>query len=343
MAPKSEPNLWDRLLGVASGSPYLARNSVVFQVSFCSVQLVLLTTLTVWNKIPGYFLLIYFQKDATLQGLFVSGKLFYMFRVVSPPIIRSTHNFIYSIWYLSNCYCYLPLLWKRWNWFECGVGIVLNCFGAVACSFPEINKLCNVASCWKYIKRIILTLHGPLTVKFKSWIIFTYSPYCSLLCFTVTAFFKISSKLGDFMCAGTKMLYPICPVWSTLGVFILVLIDVFVLRLVGKTCEHLYMLVIWEFMKFDVQGSMHRKCIPKYDQQVVTLYRFYFCKLLHMFRVDPPPIIRSRTLYMQHLVFVKPLLLPTVTVRSSNGLTNTRCWRYSVVLLMMGGGSTRKM
>jgi hypothetical protein len=37
---------------------------------------------------------------------------------------------------------------------------------------------------------------------------------------------------------------------------------------------------------------------------------FYFCKLLYMFRVDPPPIIRSTKLYLQHLVFVKPLLLP---------------------------------
>jgi len=26
-------------------------------------------------------------------------KLFYMFRVASPPIIRSTNNCIYSIWY----------------------------------------------------------------------------------------------------------------------------------------------------------------------------------------------------------------------------------------------------
>ena len=42
-------------------------------------------------------------------------KVLYMFRVVSPPIIRSTHNCIYSIWYLSNRNCYLPLSWKSWN------------------------------------------------------------------------------------------------------------------------------------------------------------------------------------------------------------------------------------
>jgi hypothetical protein len=36
-------------------------------------------------------------------------KLLYMFRVGPPPIIRSANNCIYSIWYLSHHYCYLPL------------------------------------------------------------------------------------------------------------------------------------------------------------------------------------------------------------------------------------------
>ena len=54
------------------------------------------------------FDLIYFQQDATLHILFISGKLLYMFRVVSPPIIRSRCNCIDSVWYLSNRYCYLP-------------------------------------------------------------------------------------------------------------------------------------------------------------------------------------------------------------------------------------------
>ena len=45
-----------------------------------------------------------------------------MFRVVITPIIRSAYNCIYSIWYLSRRYCYLPLLWKSWNRFECAVG-----------------------------------------------------------------------------------------------------------------------------------------------------------------------------------------------------------------------------
>jgi hypothetical protein len=36
-----------------------------------------------------------------------------MFRVVLPPIM----NCIYSIWYLSHRYCYLPLSWNSWNRF----------------------------------------------------------------------------------------------------------------------------------------------------------------------------------------------------------------------------------
>ena len=42
-------------------------------------------------------------------------KLLYMFLVVQPPIVRSANNSIYSIWYLSQRYCYLPLSWKSWK------------------------------------------------------------------------------------------------------------------------------------------------------------------------------------------------------------------------------------
>ena len=49
-------------------------------------------------------------------------KLLYMFRVVPSPIIRNANNCIYSVWYLSHRYCYLPLSWKSWNWCECAVG-----------------------------------------------------------------------------------------------------------------------------------------------------------------------------------------------------------------------------
>jgi hypothetical protein len=49
-----------------------------------------------------------------------------MFRVVLPPIIRSAYTSIYSIWYLSHRYCYLPLSWKSWNRLEFAVGGVLT-------------------------------------------------------------------------------------------------------------------------------------------------------------------------------------------------------------------------
>ena len=44
-------------------------------------------------------------------------------------------------------------------------------------SFPEINKLCNFASCWKYIKRNILTMHGPLNVNHCIVLNTTYSGF----------------------------------------------------------------------------------------------------------------------------------------------------------------------
>ena len=49
------------------------------------------------------FLLIYFR-DATSHSLIISGKLLYMFRVVSLPVIRNTHICIYSIWYSLEIY-----------------------------------------------------------------------------------------------------------------------------------------------------------------------------------------------------------------------------------------------
>jgi hypothetical protein len=70
---------------------------------FVSCLLGVLCTLTAWilfycisNKMQRY-------------TVYFIWKLLYMFRVVPPPIIRSAKNCIYSIWYLSDRYCYLPL------------------------------------------------------------------------------------------------------------------------------------------------------------------------------------------------------------------------------------------
>jgi hypothetical protein len=42
------------------------------------------------------------QQDATMYSLLYFCKLLYMFRVVTPPIIRSTYNCNYSIWHWYN-------------------------------------------------------------------------------------------------------------------------------------------------------------------------------------------------------------------------------------------------
>jgi len=96
-----------------------------------------------------------------------------MFRVLPPPIIRSANNCIYSIWYLSHRYWYLPLSRQV----AITVWQIPDAVNTVVCApddgwwyhpkhveqFPDINKLCNVASCWIYIG-IYLRWTAPLTL-----------------------------------------------------------------------------------------------------------------------------------------------------------------------------------
>jgi hypothetical protein len=57
---------------------------------------------------------------------------------------------------------------------------------------------------------------------------------------------------------------------------------------------------------FDIHGSVHRKCISKYNQQESTLHNvFISVKCSTCFRWGPPPIIRSSKLYTQHRVLVR--------------------------------------
>jgi hypothetical protein len=60
------------------------------------------------KKIAYSNILVYPTRCNFTQFMYV-WKLLYMFRVVTPPIIRSAYNCIYSIWYLSDRYCYVPL------------------------------------------------------------------------------------------------------------------------------------------------------------------------------------------------------------------------------------------
>ena len=102
--------------------PLILKLTWLGQLCTWSTDVTLLTLVTKFN-VQGFLHRKYipfgiFPTRSILHSLFISGKLLYMFRVVSPPIIRSTHNCIYRIWYLSNRYCYLPLLWKSWKWFS---------------------------------------------------------------------------------------------------------------------------------------------------------------------------------------------------------------------------------
>jgi len=49
------------------------------------------------------------QPDANIYSLLYLSKLLDMFRVVNPPIIRSTYNCKHSIWYWLDRLSYYPL------------------------------------------------------------------------------------------------------------------------------------------------------------------------------------------------------------------------------------------
>jgi len=51
-----------------------------------------------------------------IQFIYICKPL-YMFRLVSPPIIRSSYHCIYSNWHYWDCYCYLSWTWLDGNYF----------------------------------------------------------------------------------------------------------------------------------------------------------------------------------------------------------------------------------
>jgi hypothetical protein len=84
-------------------------------------------------------------------------KQLYMFRVIPPPIIKGANDCIYSIWYLSHRYHYLPLSWKRWNWFERAAGGVrlLSYQFSLLCSkdpFPQ-EEIIHIHTIFSWIKQ----------------------------------------------------------------------------------------------------------------------------------------------------------------------------------------------
>jgi len=68
-----------------------------------------------------------------------------------------------------------------------------------------------------------------------------------------------------------------------------------------------------------------------YVPQDATLHSlFYLETALHVSGGTTTHHQERKQLYLEHLVFVTPLLLPAaIAAGSSNGVTNTRCYRYS--------------
>jgi len=78
---------------------------------------------------------------------------------------------------------------------------------------------------------------------------------------------------------------------------------------------------------------VHLKNILTYIQQDTKLHSlFYLETALHVSGSTNTRHQERKQLYLQHLVFVTPLLLPAALVeevKRSDGVTNTRCCRYS--------------
>jgi len=105
--PTNQPALWSTVLSEKLTVPHLVKKYPVvygtqrFKTAFfltfmcpCIVRIFQYTYIS--NKMQRY-------------TVYYIWKLLYMFWVVPPPIIRSAYNCIYSMWYLSHRYCYLPL------------------------------------------------------------------------------------------------------------------------------------------------------------------------------------------------------------------------------------------
>jgi hypothetical protein len=65
---------------------------------------------------------IYIQKDATVHSLFISGNCSTCFGWYFHPSSGAHTTVSTASGICQHRYCYLPLSWKSWNWFECAVG-----------------------------------------------------------------------------------------------------------------------------------------------------------------------------------------------------------------------------
>ena len=113
----------------------------------------------------------------------------------------------------------------------------------------------------------------------------------------------------------------------------------------SKCCSHCVFVFCMDFRtnsEFNVHESVHRKYVLLYIQQDATLHcLFYMETAVHVSGGTNTHHQERKQLYLQHLVFVTPLLLPAAMWKSWNwsecavgGVhhpqhTQTRCCRYS--------------
>jgi hypothetical protein len=105
------------------------------------------------------------------------------------PIIRSTHNCIYRIWYLSNRYRYLPLSWKSWNWLHPSSGAHITVF-TVSGTCQTVTTTCRYrgrvgSACTHHQEHTqlylqYLVLVKPLLLPAARWKIWNWKPFPTL-------------------------------------------------------------------------------------------------------------------------------------------------------------------
>jgi hypothetical protein len=88
------------------------------------------------------------------------------------------------------------------------------------------------------------------------------------------------------------------------------------------------------YRHFNVHGSVYRKDIIIYVQQDARLHSlFYLETALHVWGGTTTHHQEGNQMYLQHLVFVAPLLLPAaIAPGSSNGVTNTRWTCFGLLI-----------
>jgi hypothetical protein len=133
------------------------------------------------------------------------------------------------------------------------------------------------------------------------------------------------------------LLFNCLHIWSFDGkIYISIFTEIFYLKiiqciwvvLVRQTfCTHRSK---YEAKLYCVNLSCHI-LLYSYIQQDTTLHSlFYLETAVYVLGDTITHHQERRQLYLQHLVFVRPLLLPAArAASSSNGVTNTRCCRYS--------------